>query len=282
MQPFPAFIIVASLGLLIPPARTQDVSQVQLENVLHPEVRAREIRVAVLPIGSTEPHANHMPYGSDTFASGALAARAALKANQLGAKVIVMPTMPYGINTNVVAIPYAQCLRPATLTQVVKDVVDGLERHGIRKVLILNGHGGNTTTLGAALRELFASHRKVFVALIDASGPANDQLSKLGMAPGEHASEAETSVGLALFPEKIRMERAVAPREAPLKLKSLQAGYISFVRPWDRVSDNTGMGDPTRATAEKGRKLVEVFVDRVAALLKELSDAELTESFPYD
>ncbi len=281
MNRFAAFFVIVSLGPIACPARAQDVSQVQLENLLHPEVRAREIRVAILPIGSTEPHANHMPYGSDTFASGAVAARAALQANRLGARVIVFPAMPYGINTNVVAIPYAQCLRPATLTQVVKDVVDGLERHGIRKVVIINGHGGNTATLGAALRELYASHRRVFVALIDVSGPTHDQVPKLGMAPGEHASEAETSLGLALFPEKIRMDRAVAPREAPLKLTSLQAGYISFVRPWDYVSDNTGVGDPTRATADKGRKLVEVFVDRVAAFLKELSDAELSERFPF-
>jgi len=259
----------------------QDLSSVQLENLMQPEVKAREIRVAVVPIGSTEPHANHLPYGCDAFTSGALAARAAFRANQMGAKVIVLPAMPYGVNTNLTAIPYAQSLRPATLTQVVKDVVDGLERHGIRRVLVLNAHGGNTTTLGAALRELFATNRKVFVALVNASAPYRDQVQALGMAPGEHASEAETSVALALFPEKVRMEKAVAPREAPLKLKSLRADYITIVRPWDRVSDNTGLGDPTRATPEKGRKLVEVFVDRIAALLKELSDAEITDAFPY-
>ena len=101
------------------------------------------------------------------------------------------------------------------------------------------------------------------------------------MAPGEHACETETSLGLALFPEKIHMDKAVAPREAPIKLKSLTADYVSFARPLDRVSDTTGMGDPTRATPEKGRKLVEAFVDRVATLLKELSDAEVTDAFPY-
>jgi len=121
----------------------------------------------------------------------------------------------------------------------------------------------------------------VFVALVNGSGPVEETVRALGMAPGEHACESETSLGLALFPDKIHMDKAVAPREAPLKLKSLRAGYVSFVRPWDRVSDNTGMGDPTRATPEKGRKLVEVFVDRIAALLKELSDAEMTDAFPY-
>ena len=126
MQRIALISVAAGLGLCGGTAFPQDVSAVQLENLTHPEVKAREIRVAVLPIGSTEPHANHMPYGSDFFATGALAARAAAKANELGAKVMVLPVMPYGVNTNVTAIPYAQSLRPATLTLVVKDIVDGL------------------------------------------------------------------------------------------------------------------------------------------------------------
>ena len=271
----------AALLLAVWPAVAQDPSGVQLENLIHPDAKTREIRVAVLPIGSTEPHANHLPYGCDAFTAPAMAARAAFRANQLGAKTVVLPAMPYGVNTNVVAIPYAQSLRPVTLIQFVQDVVDGLERQGVRKVVIVSSHGGNTTTLGTALRELFASHRKVFVALVAVSDTYRDKLSEIGVVTGAHASEAETSLALALFPEKVRMERVAKPKEAELKLKSLQAGFITFVRPWNYVSDTTGSGDPTRATAEKGRKLVDLFVERMAAFLKELSDAELTEAFPY-
>jgi len=271
----------AALLLAVWPAVAQDPSGVQLENLIHPDAKTREIRVAVLPIGSTEPHANHLPYGCDAFTAPAMAARAAFRANQLGAKTVVLPAMPYGVNTNVVAIPYAQSLRPVTLIQFVQDVVDGLERQGVRKVVIVSSHGGNTSTLATALRELFATHRKVFVALVSVADTYRDKLSEMGVVTGAHASEAETSVALALFPEKVRMERIARPKEAELKLKSLNAGYITFVRPWNYVSDTTGAGDPTRATAENGRKLVELFVERMAAFLKELSDAELTEAFPY-
>jgi creatinine amidohydrolase len=271
----------AALAVCCCLASAQDVSGVQLENLIHPEAKARAIRVAVLPIGSTEPHANHLPYGCDAFTAGALAARAAWKANQMGAQAMVLPAMPYGVNTNVVGIPYTQSLRPGTMIEFVRDVVDGLERQGVRKVVIVSSHGGNTTTLGTALRELFASHRKVFVALVAVSDTYRDKLSEIGVVTGAHASEAETSLALALFPEKVRMERVAKPKEAELKLKSLQAGFITFVRPWNYVSDTTGSGDPTRATAEKGRKLVDLFVERMAAFLKELSDAELTEAFPY-
>jgi len=271
----------AALVLLGWPATAQDLSSVQLENLTHPEMKARAVRVAVLPIGSTEPHANHLCYGNDAWTAGSLAARAAARANQQGAHVVVLPVMPYGVNTNVVSIPFAQSIRPATMMQFVKDVVDAAERHGVRKVVIVNSHGGNTTTLGAALRDLTASHPKVFVALIQPGDVYREEAARVIERTGDHASEAETSVALALFPEKVHMEKAARPQEAELRLKSLRTGYVTFIRPWNRVSDNTGVGDPTRATAEKGRKLVDVFVERVAAFLKELSDAELTEAFPY-
>jgi len=254
---------------------------VRLEDLTHPEMGRRDVRLLLLPIGSTEPHANHLCYGNDNWTAEALAVRAAAAANEKGARVVVLPTMPYGVNTNVAPVPFAQSIRPATMMQFVKDVVDTAERQGIRKLVILNSHGGNTTTLGAALRELFASHPRVFVALIEASSTYQEAMAKVIERPGEHASEAETSVSLALFPEKVYMERAVAPRNPEFKVQSLKAPYISLARPWKHISDTTGHGDPTRATAEKGRKLVEVFVERISTLLKELSDAELTETFPY-
>ncbi|MBI4874881.1 MAG: creatininase family protein [Acidobacteria bacterium] len=260
-------------------AQTQ--TAVKLEDLTHPEVRQRDVRVVILPIGSTEPHANHLPYGTDTWTTDAMAARVAARATEKGAKVLVLPTMPYGVNTNQAPNPYAQSIRPATLTQFVKDTVDTAEQHGIRKLVILNGHGGNTTTLQAALRELFASNPKVFVAMVETWVPYRDQLEKVIETGGDHASEEETSIALALFPERIRMEKAVKAREAELKLPSLKTPYINFIRPWKYVSDTTGLGDPTKGTAEKGKRLIEIFLERISTFLKELSDAQLTETFPY-
>lgn len=276
-------IVCAAMSLVVLScfAFAQDKDAVKLEDLTHPEASQRDVRVLILPIGSTEPHANHLGYGNDAWTAGALAARAAARANQQGARVLVLPTMPYGVNTNLVAIPYAQSIRPATLMQFVKDVVDTAEKQGIRRLVILNTHGGNKTTLGAVLRELFATNPRVFVALIEAAETYRDQMPGIIENLGEHASEAETSVSLALFPDKVHMDRAAAPRNPDFRLKSLKASSITFVRPWKYVSDTTGHGDPTKATAEKGRKLVEVFVDRISALLKELSDAEVTEKFPY-
>jgi len=277
------FPVVLFAGVLAfrPPAAAQSEAAVKLENLTHPEVTQRDVQVVILPIGSTEPHGSHLPYGTDTLTADIVAARVAARAHEKGAKVLVLPTMPYGVNTNQAPNPYAQSIRPATLIEFVKDTVDTAEQHGIRKVVILNGHGGNTTTLGAALRELFASNPKVFVALVETWVPYRDRLEQVIETGGDHASEEETSIALALFPERVRMGKAVKARESELKLPSLKAPYINFIRPWKYVSDSTGLGDPTKGTAAKGQKLIDLFMDRISTFLKELSDAELTETFPF-
>lgn len=276
-----AALCVAALFAFTLAAADGDAAAAKLENLRHPELKALGTRVVVLPIGSTEPHANHLPYCTDTLTVDIMASRVAAKANAMGARVLVLPTMPYGVNSNQVPNPFAQSIRPATLTTFVKDVIDTLEQQGIRKVVLINGHGGNTTTLGATLRELFASNPKMFVALVETWTPYLPEKPSIIETPGDHASEEETSIALALFPEKIRMDLAVKAKDSVLKLDSMKVPYIAFMRPWNYVSDNTGVGDPTKATPEKGAKLVNLFMERIARFLKELSDTELNERFPY-
>ncbi len=270
----------AYLSLFCAQARAQRQQSVALENLTHADVRSLDVQVLVLPIGSCEPHGYHLPYANDTLASGALASRAAARANEQGAKVPVLPVLPYGVNVNLANLPRAQSLRPATMMAFVNDVVDTAEQQGIRKVVIVNGHGGNSTTLGATLRELFASHPKVFVALVEPWTAWADVQAKVFRNPGGHSGESETSLALALYPEKVQMKRAVAPRQGTSKLSAGSSGAI-FVKPWKYLSDTTGQGDPTQATSEKGQALVDAFVERTSKFLVELSGAEITESFPY-
>jgi creatinine amidohydrolase len=280
MKPLTVPAIFMFLGAATLLAQTN--SSPRLEDLTHPEVRARQIEVALLPIGSTEPHANHLPYTTDALSAQILAQRVGAKANAMGAKVLVLPTMPYGVNSNQAPNPYAQSIRPATLMQFIKDVVDVSEHQGIRKIVILNAHGGNTTTIAATLRELYASNPKVFAAQVDYWVSYADKGKELLKTGGDHANEEETSIALELFPDKVHMDRAVKAKDTPFAMPSLKVPYIHFMRPWMYVSDNTGTGDPTQGTAEKGRVLVGVFLDRISNFLKELSDAKLTETFPFD
>src|SRR4051794_33245614 len=111
----------------------------------HAFVREQGWQAAVLPFGATEPHNLHMPYGTDTFQVEELARRACARAYEAGARVTLLPTVPFGVNTNHLRIPGALALSvtPTTLLRLLADLVDSLERQGVRKLVLLNGHGGN-------------------------------------------------------------------------------------------------------------------------------------------
>src|SRR5438034_9010916 len=132
----------------------------------HAFTRSQQWDVAVLPFGATEPHNLHMPYGTDTYQVDLIARRACEKAYQAGAKVVQLPTIAYGVNTNYFKVPGALAcsVTPTTLLRLLGDLVDSLERQGLRKLVLLNGHGGNE--LKPLMRELH--HRtSVFLCVCD-------------------------------------------------------------------------------------------------------------------
>jgi creatinine amidohydrolase len=246
----------------------------------HAFIREQHWEVAVLPFGATEPHNLHMPYGTDNYEVQAIGERACERAYQAGAKVVLLPTIPYGVNTNHLQVPGALAcsLTPTTLLRLLTDLVDSLERQGLRKLVLLNGHGGNE--LKPLMRELH--HRTgVFLCLCDWYRMANDRYGEIFEQPGEHADEVETSLGLAFFPELVRLELADKGAARPSRLDAVNRGWISITRPWHLVTSNTGLGDPRAASAEKGRRLMEVVVERLAGFLVDLAAARLDASFPY-
>jgi creatinine amidohydrolase len=247
----------------------------------HAFVRSQEWQVAVLPCGATEPHNLHMPYGTDCYEAAAIGERACEKAYTRGAKVLLLPTIPFGVNTNYFHVPgsLACSLNPTTLYALVGDIVDAMERRGVRKIMLLNCHGGNE--LKPVLRELH--HRsKAFVSLCDFWRTAPDKEREIFNDPGEHAGELETSLGLAFFPQFMaKLESADAGVVAKPKLEALQKGWVQITRPWHLATTSTGAGDPSQATAEKGRAYLELITDRIGDYLYDLAQASLDEKFPY-
>lgn len=246
----------------------------------HASLRGRSWDVAVLPFGATEPHNLHMPYGTDNFQVEALGQRACEWASRAGAGVLLLPTIPYGVNTNYFKIPggLACGLTPTTLLAVLMDLVDSLERQGVRKLVLLNGHGGNE--LKPLVRELH--HRtEMFLCVCDWFRMAADVYPTIFAEPGEHADEVETSLGLAFFPELVHPAQADAGAARPTRFGAVNRGWVSITRPWHLATTNTGMGDPAAATAEKGQKLMDVLVERLGDFLVELAGAEMDEGFPY-
>src|SRR5437764_11147700 len=192
-----------------------------------PFVRSQTWQVAVLPFGATEPHNLHMPYGTDTFQLDTLANRACERAFEAGARVVLLPTVPFGVNTNHLQVPGALVLSvtPTTLLRLLTDLVDSLERQGVRKLVLLNGHGGNE--LKPLTRELH--HRTgVFLCLCDWFRMARDVYPDLFERPGEHADEVETSLGLAFFPELLRPDLADDGAARPTRLEAANRGWVSI------------------------------------------------------
>ncbi|MGD9648589.1 MAG: creatininase family protein, partial [Pirellulales bacterium] len=134
----------------------------KLADATYAEVLAHRYEVAVLPLGATEPHNLHLPYATDTLEGDAIGARLCEAAWQRGAKVVLLPTLPYGTETNQRACPLSMNLNPSTVARVIEDLVESLVGHGILKIVLLNSHGGND--LKPVLRELYGrSPAKLFL-----------------------------------------------------------------------------------------------------------------------
>jgi creatinine amidohydrolase len=246
----------------------------------HAFIRGAPWEVAVLPFGATEPHNLHMPYGTDTFQVEWIGRSACERAYREGARVILLPTIPYGVNTNHLQVPGAlTCsLRPSTLGQVLGDLVESMECQGVRKMVLLNGHGGNE--LKPLVREIH-HHTKVFLCVCDWFRMAKDLYAGIFERPGEHADEVETSLGLAFFPDLVKMDMADAGIARQTRFEAINQGWISITRPWHLATTNTGIGDPTAASADKGKRLMALLTERLADFLVELASSPMDATFPY-
>jgi creatinine amidohydrolase len=251
-----------------------------LAELTYADVRATEWQAVVLPFGATEPHNLHMPYGTDNFQVEELARRAGAWAWERGARVAVLPTVPFGVNTNYLKLPRAlTCsLTPTTLLAILGDLIDSMHAQGIRKMVLLNGHGGNE--LKPLARQL---HHKseMFLCVCDWFRMAADLYPTIFEKPGEHADEVETSLGLAFFPHLLHPERADAGAARPTRFDAINRGWVSITRPWHLATTNTGLGDPRAATAEKGQRLMDALTQRLGDFLVELAATLVDATFPY-
>lgn len=251
----------------------------KLAEITYGQVKAASpYQVAVLPLGATEPHNLHLPYGTDTFQVEVVASRACEKAAELGARVLQLPALPYGTETNQMEFPLAMNLNPSTLARVIGDLVASLEKHGVQKLLLLNGHGGND--LKWILRELHGS-TPVHLFLCNWFRVGLDRSPEIFQHKEDHAGEMETSMGLAFFPEFVHLEAADEGAVRPSRFEAVAKGWVELTRPWHRLTTNSGSGDPRAATAAKGREYTDLVVGRIGAFLAELAASPLDDAFPF-
>lgn len=256
-----------------------------LDEINYGHVKDNPYEVAVLPMGATEPHNLHLPYGTDTYEARAIAERVCEAAYRRGARVVMLPPIPYGTETNQMEFSLAMNVNPSTLAHVIRDLVDSLARHGVHKVLILNSHGGND--FKPVLREL-QGQTPVQLFLCDwFRAISADVQSEIFEDAGDHAGEMETALGLAFFPQLVVRDPATGRLSADdgavneTRFDAVNRGWVSITRPWHLLTSNTGVGNPHPATAEKGQQLMDVLVERLSNFLVELAAAPLDERFPF-
>jgi creatinine amidohydrolase len=255
-----------------------------LSEINYGYVREHPYEAAVLPIGATEPHNLHLPYGTDTYEAEAISSRACEAAFHKGARVVMLPPIPYGTDTNQLGFPLAINWNPSTLLHVIRDVVESLAAHRIHKLLILNSHGGND--FKPVLRELYGQ-TPVQLFLCDWFRMAADAEKQIFAERDDHAGEVETSLALAYFGDLVAADpqtgRLAADDGAvkPTRFDAVNRGWVSITRPWHLLTTNSGAGNPHAANAEKGRALMDVLVDRISGFLVELAAAPLDDQFPF-
>lgn len=238
-------------------------------------VRDDPYEVAILPWGATEAHNLHLPYGTDCYETSAVAKEAARRAWDRGARVVVLPTVPFGVNTQQLDIPLTVNMKPSTQAAVLADVVESLEAHRVSKLVVLNGHGGND--FRQMIRELQAATP---LFLCTTSWYAIPGTLDGFEDPGDHAGEAETSLMLHLRPDLVLpLEEAGPGAVRDWRVAAFRERWAWAPRQWTRVTDDTGVGDPAPATAEKGARFFEAVTSRLADFLVDLSGMDPTD--PY-
>jgi len=239
-------------------------------------VREANYEVVVLPWGATEAHNYHLPYATDNIQSDYVAAEAARKAWAAGAKVVVLPCIPFGVNTGQLDITLDMNLNPSTQLAIVRDMVQVLARQGIPKLVILNGHGGND--FRQILRELQAEFPTVFLSTLNWFKAADR--NQFFAAPGDHADELETSAMLHIAPHLVSpLAEAGDGATKQFRIAALRQGWAWAQREWSQVSADTGVGNPAAATAEKGAAFLEAVTTNIAQFLIELAAADTQDLY---
>lgn len=233
-------------------------------------VRDARYDVAVLPWGATEAHNLHLPYATDVIQADAVADEAARIAWEAGARPIVLPAIPFGVQTGQMDIPLCINLNPSTQAAVLADVAHSVDAAGIRRLLILNAHGGND--FKSIIREL---QPRVTAFLCTINWWSCVDPRPFFAEPGDHAGELETSVVQHLAPHLVLpLADAGDGRERKARVAGLREGWAWAPRRWTQISADTGVGDPSAATPEKGEAFFRAVTERVGGFLVELAAAD--------
>src|SRR5262245_9595333 len=227
--------------------------------------------VALLPTGAIEQHGPHLPLATDTFTSFTVCARAAERVREF--PVLVLPPVWWGLSPYWMVFPGTLTLKPETLIAVIAEVAESVGHHGIRRMVIVNGHGGNDGLIQAAAVK--ASSPAIRVAALSYWRLIPEVLREIAERDDGgigHAGEMETSIQLHLQPDCVEL-KDVAPEQClDLRERAQRAGpgrADAYLPPDPTAESPHGVyGIAHAGTADKGRRVVEAAADRLAAFVR--------------
>lgn len=239
-------------------------------------LKSSEYEIAVLPWGATEPHNYHLPYSTDIIEATFIANESARKAWEQGAKVIVLPAIPFGVNTGQLDLKLSININPTTQLALLNDILMSLDKQNINKFLIINSHGGNEfkpllRELGLKFPDMFLSTCNWFQIFDKKNFFEND---------GDHADEMETSLMLYLAPEFVLpLNESGLGNEKKIKIKAFTERWAWTERKWSKISDDTGIGNPQKATKEKGEKYFNAITSKISELIYDIAKSDLNNFY---
>jgi len=218
---------------------------------------------AALPVGATEYHGPHLPFGTDSIAAETLARRFAA---DLGG-MLVLPTIEYGVSPHHMSFPWTLSIRPETLTAIVVEVGESLLRHGIRKLLVVTAHDGNPAPVENACRILHDRHGLHVAMFSGWQGRSRALLASAGRVIDlDHGGQSETSMVLFARPELAHPERSTDPPREPGAPPVRVFGHFGQLAP-DGYSGRASQG-----TAEEGQAIVDALAAEVVPFLRRLDE----------
>jgi creatinine amidohydrolase len=231
-----------------------------------------------LPLGSTEPHGPHLPYGTDTYQVTRLCRLGVEWANKKGARAVLYPALPITNNANFRKFPFACRIGVRTLIQVIIDIAKQCKEDGVNKLVLVNGHGGNPGAIMAAMREISGMDDMPFVCAAERLNPEGFECPI--EHPSDHAGESETSRMMWIRPDLVRTNTLTDNPRGKVKVKSLSRA--DFVRPWHLYLPVSAGGETRTSSSKKGKTIIEAEATGLAELLVELSKAKFDARFPYE
>lgn len=240
--------------------------------------RQRRYEVAVLPVGAVEPHNFHLPLGQDLRHTTHVARESCARAWRRCESVLCLPAIPFGVDCNLMGFPIAIHVRQATLDATVRDVIASCRHYGIRKFVVINGHGGNEFK---PLARQVQCDMDVHAFVVDWWKVGRDKYDDIFPVADDHAGVFETSVALALYPQLVEPDRAGDGAARDFRFQALREGWAYASRDFSKLSDQCAVGSPAGASAEMGKQYLELVIGRVADFLADLATTPIDEHFPF-